>query len=87
MWAGMPIDAVKADWAVALHGFAPETIRLALEHLKSEGKPFPPAQPEFVSLCRQFQRRGPHRLSLAAPRAPAPENIFAKLKRDLGQAG
>jgi hypothetical protein len=83
MWAGMPMDAVKADWAGALHGFEPETIRLAIEHLKTEGKPFPPAQPEFISLCRQFVRRGSHRLSLAAPRYQPPENIFAKLKRDL----
>lgn len=85
MWAGMPLDAVKSDWAAALYGFDGETIRLAIEHLKTEGKTFPPTQPEFVSLCRQFVRRGPHRLSLTAPRSSPPENIFAKLKRDLSR--
>lgn len=84
LWAGVPMDGVKAEWAASLQGFDVETIRLALESLKTEGKQFPPNLPEFVSLCRQFVRRGPHRLALASPRYEPPANIFAKLKRDLG---
>lgn len=84
LWAGAPISEVKAEWALSLQGFDVETIRLALESLKTEGKQYPPNLPEFVHLCRQFVRRGPHRLALAAPRYEPPENIFAKLKRDIG---
>lgn len=83
MWVGAPVDAVKAEWARSLSGFEMETIRLALEALKSEGKAFPPNLPEFVSLCRQFIRGKTHRLSLAAPRYEPPQNIFANLKRQL----
>ncbi len=83
LWAGIPIDAVKAEWARSLHGMAPEAIGLALESLKTEGVKFPPNLPEFIALCRQFVRRGPHRLALAAPRYAPPENVFANLRRQL----
>lgn len=83
LWADTDVAAVKASWGAALHGLEGETIRLAIDSLRSQGKPFPPTQPEFVFLCRQFVRRGPHRLALTAPRHEPPENIFAKLKREL----
>lgn len=81
LWAGAPMDAVKAEWVAALGGFELETIRLALESLKTEGKQYPPNLPEFVHLCRQFVRRGPHRLALAAPRYEPPQNVFANLRK------
>lgn len=83
LWLDTDIEAVKASWVAALHGLDAECIRLALNALRTDGKPFPPTQPEFVALCRQFIRRGAHRLRLEAPRTPAPLDIFANLKRQL----
>lgn len=83
LWVGAPMDAVKAEWSRSLCGFEMETIRLAIESLKAEGKSFPPNLPEFVHLCRQFVRRGPHRVALTAPRYEPPENVFAKLREQL----
>lgn len=81
LWTGVPIEAVKAEWTRSLATFEAETIRLALESLKTEGKAFPPNLAEFVHLCRQFVRRGPHRLALTAPRSEAPANIFQNLRK------
>ena len=39
LWAGCPMDAVKAEWARALTGHDVEAVRLALEHLVSAGNP------------------------------------------------
>lgn len=84
MWTGAPIAEVKAEWAARLHGVAPESIRLALEHMVTEGRPFPPNLPEFVSMVKQFARKGPHALrALQAPRYDAPENVFANLRKQL----
>lgn len=83
MWVGAPLDKVKVEWARSLEGFDMESIRLAVESLKTEGKVFPPNLPEFVYLCRQFIRRGPHRLALASPRYEPPENVFANLRKQL----
>lgn len=80
LWVGAPIDAVKGEWARALTGVAPETIRLTLEHLLTAGNPFPPTMPEFVSLTRQFARRGPHRLAIADHRRDPPPGGFQALR-------
>ena len=87
LWIGVPIDAVKAEWARTLHGVEPETMRLALDSMATEGRAFPPNLPEFVALCRQFVRKGPHRLSLAAPRHDAPDGAIRSLRQILDQAG
>lgn len=84
MWVGAPMDEVKAEWARSLDGFEVETVRLALESLKTEGVKFPPNLAEFVHLCRQFVRRGPHRLALMAPRYVPPADVFKNLKKALG---
>lgn len=86
MWAGVPMDGVKAEWARSLHGVSPEAMRMALEAMKTEGRAFPPNLAEFVALCRQFIRRGPHQLSLAAPRTEAPADAFKTLRSLLAQA-
>lgn len=76
LWAGVPIDAVKDEWARSLTGISPDAMRMALDSMMSSGKTFPPTLPEFVSLCRQFARRGPHRLALADKRVyEAPGSI------------
>ena len=85
LWLDIDVEAVKASWTAALHGLDGECIRLALNALRTEGKPFPPTQPEFVSLCRQFIRKAPHRLRLEAPRTAAPVDIFANLKRQIAE--
>lgn len=85
LWQGVPLEAVKAEWARSLHGFDVNTVRLAIESMKTEGRAFPPSLPEFVALCRQFVPVGAHRLALASPRYQAPENVFANLKRQLAQ--
>ena len=58
-WAGMKLDAVKADWGHTLDGLErhPEAIRHALQNLPSEK---PPTVLQFRDLCR------------LAPEAPAP---------------
>lgn len=81
-WAGMPIDAVKGEWTRGLHGIDMDAMRLALENIMTEGKPFPPSLPEFVSLCRQFTRRGPHRLALVDnTRESMPDSVRAMIAK------
>ncbi|MEO8752331.1 MAG: hypothetical protein ABI624_06615 [Casimicrobiaceae bacterium] len=87
MWVGIPMDAIKADWAASLTGVEPEAMRLAIETLMTEGKPFPPTQPQFVSLCRQFRRRGAHQLSLVDKRPiQGPAGGFESLRAILAKA-
>lgn len=83
LWVDTDVAAVKAGWAAALSGMDGACIRLALDSLRTTGKPFPPTQPEFVALCRQFVRKGSHRLSLAAPRHDAPANVFERMRAHL----
>jgi hypothetical protein len=87
LWADCDVDAVKASWASALHGVDGEAIRLALDAIQTAGKPFPPTQPEFVSLCRQFTRRGPHRLALVDnTRDDGPRAGFSSLREIMRKA-
>lgn len=87
LWTGCPIAEVKAEWSRSLVGVDPETVRLALEHLLSAGNPFPPTQPEFVSIIRQFARRGPHRLALADHRRDPPPGGFQALRDVIKRTG
>ena len=50
MWDGIPLDAVKADWAAELAGFAkaPQAIAHGLEHLPPDR---PPTVGQFRQLC------------------------------------
>lgn len=68
LWAGVPLEAVKATWAEDLAAFDADTLRKALEHCRSNNK-FPPSSPEFVGLCKSF-RPSPagHYAALPAPR-------------------
>lgn len=86
MWAGCDIDTVKQSWAAALGTMDGETIRLAFDSLRKEGRPFPPTQPEFIALCQQNMRKGAHRLALVAPRTEAPADAFKTLRSLLEQA-
>jgi len=87
LWADCDPVSVKASWASALHGLDGECIRLALENMRTTGKPFPPTQPEFVALCRQFKRRGPHTLSIVDKRrGDGPKGGFQTLREVLRKA-
>lgn len=88
LWIGCNIEEVKTEWAAALHGIDAEGIRLALDALRTTGKPFPPTQPEFVHLCRQFVRRGPHTLAIVDKRrTEGPDGGFQSLRAILAKAG
>ena len=65
MWNGIDIDAVKADWADELAGFAsaPGAIRHGLDHLPPDR---PPNVAQFRALCR-------NRPDYAAPALAAPK--------------
>lgn len=69
MWAGIPEDAVKADWANELHGLRGDAISHALEHLPME---FPPTVAQFKALA--LGRSEPPLKALPAPKAN-PETV------------
>lgn len=64
LWAGIPEEAVKADWAAELHGLGGDAIRHALEHLPPE---FPPTVTQFKALA--LGRSEPPLKALPAPKA------------------
>jgi hypothetical protein len=87
LWSHCNVEDVKAEWAAAMSGLDNECIRLALDNLRATGKAFPPTQPEFVSLCNQFKRRGPHTLSLVDKRrTDGPKGGFQSLREVLRKA-
>lgn len=87
MWTGVPVDPLKADWRHALSCYTPDTIRMAVDALAREGREFPPNQPQFIALCRQFVRRGAHVLA-AIPdnRRSGPPGGFQSLRDILAKA-
>jgi hypothetical protein len=66
MWEGVDIEAVKADWANELSGFAqwPQAIKHGLSHLPVDK---PPGVSEFKRLCQGAPIGIP--LQLPAPKA------------------
>jgi len=87
-WAGAPLDGVKAEWRMALAQFDAQAIRQAVEHMRREGRDFPPNQTQFVALCRQFQPRGAHRevRALTDERRDPPPQGFQTIKDALKRA-
>lgn len=80
MWEGIPIDAVKADWALELHTMSGESIGYALEHLPPDR---PPNVVQFKALCLSRPPSGVP--ALPAPRGPIPHEVAEKLK-EIGKA-
>lgn len=77
LWAGIPEEAVKADWAAELHGLGGDAITHALQHLPPE---FPPTVAQFKALA--LGRSEPPLKALSAPK-PDPQvvaQIVAKAK-------
>lgn len=87
MWAGIPAETVKADWRHALASYDADTMRLAIESMQRDGRDFPPNQTQFVALCRQFARRGPHVLAITDNRRDPPPGGFTTLRAVLAKAG
>ena len=81
MWANIPEDAVKADWANELHGLGGDAISHALEHLPPE---FPPTVAQFKALA--LGRSEPKLKALPAPKAnPAVVAQVVALAKTIGQ--
>jgi hypothetical protein len=83
LWAGIPMDAIKAEWSMQLERMPMRAIQLTVQHIEVNNK-FPPTLPEFRSLCEQFKPRETPRLALADNRrAPMPQafkDVLAKLR-------
>lgn len=72
MFDGADIAEVKAFWAHQLSGFSGATIGAALRALVDRADSWPPTLPEFVQLCRQFNRPE-HAQSAMLPAPPVSE--------------
>ena len=70
-WEGIPLDAVKADWADCLAGFEanPGAISYALDHLPDSK---PPTAQDFRTICCRAPEAAVPRLE--APK-PSPERV------------
>lgn len=75
LWAGVPEDAVKADWSEQLAAVTPAGVRFALDNLPDD---YPPTVGQFRALCITQQRP-----ELQTPALPAPSR--EGLKRVAGQ--
>lgn len=64
LWAGVPEEAIKADWSEQLAAVSPAGVRFALDNLPDE---YPPTVGAFRALCLTQQRP-----ELQAPALPAP---------------
>lgn len=83
-WTGVPISTVKSDWRAGLASYTDEALRLAWESMLRDAWKFPPNLSEFSSLCRQFERRGPHLMALPNKRrGPPPPGGFETLRSAL----
>lgn len=82
-WAGVPMDAVKADWAELLDGLPRESIIYALGYLPLE---FPPTSAQFLTICRRAPERAVPALP-APPRDPAKTAELAKASKKALELG
>lgn len=64
LWAGVPEEAIKADWSEQLAAVTPAGVRFALDNLPDD---YPPTVGQFRALCLTQQRP-----ELQAPALPAP---------------
>jgi hypothetical protein len=77
-WDGIPMAAVRADWAEVLDGLSEAAIGYGLQYLPGE---FPPTAPAFRALCNQRPARDT--LALPSP-PPSPEGV-AKVRSLLAE--
>lgn len=74
MWADIPMEAVKADWANELDKMSPAHVRYALDHLPAD---YPPTVAQFRALALNMPEY--HR-ALPAPKS-TPSRVAAELAR------
>lgn len=81
LWEGIPMEAVKADWAEELAGFQrrPEAIAYGLEYLPHDK---PPTVQQFRALCNRKSEPAPKAIRgpLASP------DVVAKVRSGLTPA-
>ena len=85
-WTGIPMEAVKAEWADKLGKFELESIKDALEHCQTNVE-FPPTLPQFIQIC-QAKTKVPvfHKLERRFTAEEIASNR-AKLKQAMAQLG
>jgi hypothetical protein len=77
MWAGIPIDEVKADWYRALRGMPSKTVLAAVDYIAAT-KDFPPTMTEFIKACKASQ---PQTFNKALPHYASAEQIEANQRK------
>lgn len=71
-WEGMPMDAVKADWATQLAHCRRESLMYAMEHLPVD---FPPTVGQFLESTRRAPAPGQPRISDDVTRYEDPQRM------------
>ena len=79
LWAGVPEEAIKADWSEQLAAVTPAGVRFALDNLPDE---YPPTVGAFRALCLTQQRPELQAPALPAP-APAEPGLFDMLLENI----
>ncbi len=76
------IDAAKAEWGKALSSLSIDDITRGLDYLIESGKEWPPAIPEFKSMCREKEPEivPPYHAAYRPDRALVDESARAKRK-------
>ena len=79
-WEGVPMEAVKADWAETLSGLGQDAILHALDHLPTD---MPPNALQFRDLCRAGPQRVPddQTLRLRHDIKPDPQRVARELEK------
>lgn len=77
-WEGLDLDAVKADWAHELAGFAGH--RDAIAHALAHLPPKPPTVLEFRAICRMAPAPATPRLEAPVANAARRDAELAKLQ-------
>jgi hypothetical protein len=79
-WDGVPMSAVRADWAQVLDGVSGDSIAYGLQYLPQD---YPPTAAAFKALCSGH--RGPNTLLLPLPKVEVNHEAVAKLRAKVGE--
>lgn len=77
LWAGVPEQAVKADWCEQLAAVTPAGVRYALDNLPDD---YPPNVAQFRALCMTQQRFERQAAALPAPSREGLLRIASELR-------
>lgn len=78
LWAGVPEEAIKADWSEQLAAVSPAGVRFALDNLPDE---YPPTVGQFRALCLTQQRPELQAQALPAPSRDGLKRIASELQK------